>query len=71
MYDFKEFSKDSRILKIFHKAKELGDKDLQNLELIQSLIQTKMHALNAQEKEKISLFLNDLLQAKQKAGLSS
>ncbi len=70
MYEFEEI-KDLRVLKIMQKAKELNDKDLQNKALIATLLKANLSPLSANEKETLTRFLNDLIEAKKKAGLSS
>lgn len=70
MYEFEEI-KDLRVLKIMQKAKELNDKDLQNKALIVTLLKANLSPLSANEKETLTRFLNDLIEAKKKAGLSS
>lgn len=70
MYEF-EPSKDLRVFKILQKARELNDKDLQNEALISALLSKDLSPLSAADKEELTRLLNTLLEAKQKAGLSS
>lgn len=70
MYEF-EPSKDLRVFKILQKARELNDKDLQNEALISALLSKDLSPLSAADKEEFTRLLNTLLEAKQKAGLSS
>lgn len=70
MYEF-EPSKDLRVFKILQKARELNDKDLQNEALISALLSKDLSPLSATDKEELTRLLNTLLEAKQKAGLSS
>lgn len=63
-------TKDLRVLKILQKAREFGDTDLLNEELLANLINAEFKGISQKEKEQIAEFLNALIESKDKATLS-
>lgn len=59
-----------RAFQIVQKAKELGDGDLINEELVRSLMNHQVSELKGEEKAKIAELLNTLIDVKEKATLS-
>lgn len=63
--------KDLRVLKILQKAREFGDEDLLNENLLTQLINTQLCKLSLEEREEVVLILNSLIATKDKALLSN
>ncbi|HDZ5065357.1 TPA: hypothetical protein RTH03_001187 [Campylobacter jejuni] len=63
--------KDLRVLKIIQKAREFGDRDLLNEDLVKQLIDAEFFEINEKEKEELVTLLNSLINAKDKALLSN
>lgn len=63
--------KDLRVLKILQKAREFGDADLLNENLVSQLINSDFAKLSLSEREQIAELLNSLISAKDKALLSN
>lgn len=63
--------KDLRVLKILQKAREFGDADLLNENLVSQLINSDFRKLSLSEREQIAELLNSLISAKDKALLSN
>ncbi|ARJ56890.1 hypothetical protein [Campylobacter cuniculorum] len=63
--------KDLRVLKILQKAREFGDEDLLNEDLLTQLINTQLCKLSLEEREEVVLILNSLIATKDKALLSN
>ncbi|TQR29191.1 hypothetical protein DMB92_08645 [Campylobacter sp. MIT 99-7217] len=63
--------KDIRVLKILQKAREFADTDLLNENLISQLISKDLEPLDENLKAQIADFLNQLINARQKASLSN
>lgn len=66
----KAMTKDLRVLKIVQKAREFGDTDLLNEDLLANLINAEFKGISQSEKEQIAEFLNALIESKDKATLS-
>lgn len=62
--------KDLRILKIIQKAREFGDSDLLNENLVEILINSKINSLNQSDKNEFIKILNSIVEIKEKAHLS-
>ncbi len=62
--------KDLRILQIIQKAREFADMDLQNEDLLASLLNADLPSLAQDEKEQICAILEKLVECKDKANLS-
>ncbi|MBK1964492.1 hypothetical protein [Campylobacter novaezeelandiae] len=62
--------KDLRILKIIQKAREFGDSDLLNENLVEILINSKINGLNQSDKNEFIKILNSIVEIKEKAHLS-
>lgn len=62
--------KDLRILKIIQKAREFGDSDLLNENLVEILINSKINSLNQSNKNEFIKILNSIVEVKEKAHLS-
>lgn len=62
--------KDLRILKIIQKAREFGDSDLLNENLVEILINSKINSLNQSDKNEFIKILNSIVEVKEKAHLS-
>ena len=63
--------KDLRVLKILQKAREFGDEDLLNENLLTQLINTQLCKLSLEEREEVVLILNSLIATKDEALLSN
>lgn len=63
--------KDLRVLKILQKAREFGDEDLLNEDLLTQLINAELCKLSLEEREEVVLILNSLIATKDKALLSN
>lgn len=63
-------TKDLKVLKIVQKAREFGDTDLLNEELLKNLINAEFKGISQREREQIAEFLNVLIESKDKATLS-
>lgn len=66
----KAMTKDLRVLKILQKAREFGDTDLLNEDLLANLINAEFKGISQNEREQIAEFLNALIESKDKATLS-
>ena len=62
--------KDLRILQIIQKAREFADTDLQNEDLLASLLNADLPSLTQDEKGQICAILEKLIKCKDKANLS-
>ena len=62
--------KDLKILQIIQKAREFADTDLQNEDLLSSLLSADLPSLTQSEKEQICAILEKLVECKDKANLS-
>ncbi|MBK1971008.1 hypothetical protein JG676_01965 [Campylobacter sp. 2018MI35] len=62
--------KDLRVLKIIQKAREFGDNDLLNENLVEILINSKMNNLSQNDKKEFIKILNSIVEIKEKAHLS-
>lgn len=63
-------TKDLKVLKIVQKAREFGDTDLLNEELLTNFINAEFKGISQREREQIAEFLNALIENKDKATLS-